>query len=525
MKQKRLINKITSFCLLILLAFAFFTPCLMVKTSVSASTSQTVDMYLIAGQSNAAGYSDKGSLDQTFTNVGYAGEVDKQLNNAGAGVSNVASYSEYLWKTTAGLGRTSNHIGPEYGIAKQLNAKYTGSTKAFIFKTASGGTALRDSSTSGNAKFGNWYPRSKWVSGYTPDPTSNDPTGVMYYNFIENFKIVYQNLVANGYTPVVKGMAWMQGEDDLGYDSEYKVLLKAFITDIRTDLRRITGDTDLATMPFVIGKIATSFGQYNHRYVPSFNAIQQEVADEMDGVETIETSDLIIVNQDGTINGTDLYHFNTADAVTLGQRFGDKLLQMNGKYVFFDAYNVVCSYQEKVDGSMEISVQAQSGYVITKVTVNGVDITAQLQEGKYTLLSPPKETYVVVKTQESSLCTIAYADVENGDFLYWYEHVEKRAGETLQVKVRADEGYEVEGVYCNGGAMLYNADLGVYEIVIERDSIITASLREKDDSFSAGMEDSPSMGSSCTSSLNTFSGGIVLILCASAMALLLRKKG
>ena len=40
-----------------------------------------IDMYLIGGQSNAAGYSlaSKGNVDGSFSNVMYAGEVDKRL--------------------------------------------------------------------------------------------------------------------------------------------------------------------------------------------------------------------------------------------------------------------------------------------------------------------------------------------------------------------------------------------------------------------------------------------------------------
>jgi hypothetical protein len=41
---------------------------------------QQLDMYLIAGQSNASGYSRAGStLDETFENVWYAGQTEKVL--------------------------------------------------------------------------------------------------------------------------------------------------------------------------------------------------------------------------------------------------------------------------------------------------------------------------------------------------------------------------------------------------------------------------------------------------------------
>ncbi len=522
MKEKISTSKIKNLLLGVLLTLVFLLPCFSVKSSVFATTNNTIDVYLIAGQSNAAGYSNKGSLNGTFNNVGYAGEVDKQLNQANSGVSNIANYSNYLWQISAGLGRTSNHIGPEYGIAKKLNASYTGNTKAFIFKTAAGGTALRDLSTSGSGTYGNWYPRSKWVSGYTPNPNSNDPTGVMYYNFVENFKTVYQNLLDNGYTPIVKGMAWMQGEDDLGADSEYKNLLKAFISDIRNDLVEITGDTDLRTMPFVIGKIATSFGQSNHPYVPSFNIIQQEVANEMDGVETIETSDLIIVNQNGSINGTDMYHFNTADAVTLGERFGDKLIEMNGNYVFFNANNATCSYQESTNGSIDIYVNAKSGYKVTKLIVNGEDVTSQLQNGKYTIVSPTKVTDVIVETKNLSTCTITYENFENGNFLYWYDNVEKQIGETLKVKIRANSGYEIEAVYCNGEEMIYNADLGVYETVVEKDSLITAKTKVATEK--PPILDDETDNSSCSSAISVISEITAFGFCAFAVLLLRNKK-
>ncbi|MGN1053269.1 MAG: hypothetical protein ACI4SH_07780, partial [Candidatus Scatosoma sp.] len=97
----------------------------------------TVDMYLIAGQSNAAGYSPKGAENQTFTNVWYTGEVNKTLDGTGAN-ANMGDYTAYT-NVTVGQGKSQNEIGPEYGIAKVLNDYYSGDTKALIVKSAAGG--------------------------------------------------------------------------------------------------------------------------------------------------------------------------------------------------------------------------------------------------------------------------------------------------------------------------------------------------------------------------------------------------
>ncbi len=281
-----------------------------------------IDMYLIAGQSNAVGYSNKGSLSGEFTNVWFAGENEK---NRRTGATTLSIIDNYVKSVKAGYGWNSNCIGPEYGMAEILNDYYDSENPAFIFKSAAGGTALNNDTWGLSDTFGNWYPRSKW-KGTDVNP-SKSPMGVQYYYFIENFKAVYNKLVADGYTPRVRGMVWMQGEADLGRDKLYKTLLKALIKDLRADIAEITGDDTNLEMPFIIGKIATTFETYNNPSVPSFNKVQQDVADSMTNVYTIETSDLVIVSESGLIKGTDKYHFSTHDARILGQRFAEKLLE------------------------------------------------------------------------------------------------------------------------------------------------------------------------------------------------------
>lgn len=283
-----------------------------------------IDVYLIAGQSNAAGYSfHDGKFTETFRNIWYAAETDRYRDGSYLGSSHIESFSEFCFGITAGLGTIPDRIGPEYGMAKVFDGDYSKENPALIFKSAAGGTALRDVSEGENDLYGNWYPRSLWQAGFVPNNDST--TGLQYYRFVENFKKAYRILKENGYIARVRGMVWMQGCSDLSHEEEYAKLLPIFIRDIRADLAAITGDTSLFVMPFVIGKIALTEASYNNPAVPPFNAVQQQVADTMTNVCTVETADLIIVGPDGKNRGRDPYHFTGEDAFTLGIRFGEKL--------------------------------------------------------------------------------------------------------------------------------------------------------------------------------------------------------
>ena len=82
-------------------------------------------------------------------------------------------------------------------------------------------------------------------------------------------------------------------------------------------------------MPFVMGEICTSFDGYNNPYAPKFNAMLADVAAEMENVYVVDTSDFVLVDQNGNVVGTDRYHYNWADMEQLGARFANKLVEVN----------------------------------------------------------------------------------------------------------------------------------------------------------------------------------------------------
>ncbi|MDE6274796.1 MAG: sialate O-acetylesterase [Clostridiales bacterium] len=430
---------------------------------------KSIDVYLIAGQSNAAGYSAKGRLNETFQNVYYAGEVDLWRQGARKGTATQKWLTNYKKSVTAGYGRTSDYIGPEYGIAKVLNESYSAQSPALIFKSAAGGTSLRNESAGQSADYGNWYPRSLWTREVNADTS---PMGVQYNNFVENFKTVYNQLKSDGFAVHVKGMAWMQGEADLGRDSEYETLLKTFIADMRADLQNITGDDTLTKMPFVIGEIATTFETYNNEKVPSFIGVQRRIALDTENVYSVRTDDLTIVNASGAVVGTDKYHFNTQDAVTLGSKFGKALAVAAGKSdetlgSFKDGLkqpaNGAISYTVGEDQrTVEFTVTPNDGYQISRFYVDGNDVIGGMNGDKYLTTWRENMTVSVVtvaKPKPVYTLSLDFDKTKGKAFLSVYSVAE---GNPLTVTVTPDDAYEVESVTFNGEALRYDGESGRY---------------------------------------------------------------
>lgn len=376
----------------------------------------TIDMYLIGGQSNAAGYSeiDATVADESFSNVIYAGQTDYRMSEDRAPSSD--SLTQFVSPVGTGLGNVSSHMGPEYGIAKALNSYYTPDDKAVIFKTAAGGTALQNKNVSGSANYGNWYP--------TMLPGGNHAeAGRLYDLFLENFTTVYNQLVEQGYTPVIRGMAWVQGESDLAAPEAYATLIRLFIRSLRDDLGAIT-DSDLSEMPFIIAEVSPTFSSAAPSTVSTnetFNAMLRSLtsASDLKGVYTVSTSDLNINELDengaNAVLGTDAYHYNGQDIVTLGTRLGEALLQYSGKAD--DPRNFEISYSFDPDkGSIDETLSSaitvkegdilavypvpQEGYVVEKVTFNGTELT----------YNPERDCYESEPVTEGGIVEILFAE-------------------------------------------------------------------------------------------------------------------
>lgn len=302
-----------------------------------AEQSNQIDIYVIAGQSNASGYTiyDNDTmlaLNETLiygnNNVLYAGRA--QFTNG----SNVGS-NEYGWGLArVGQGASNDKMSAEAAMSTVLSSYYNkeSSKVAGIIKFAHGGTALLNNLGGENAVGGNWVPPSyAKAKGYNYE--NNPLTGRLYRNLLTQVTKRVDELKADGYTEInIKGVWWMQGESDKGNPTEYKVALEYLISDMRKDLGTITNE-DLSNLPFIIGEISRTSGDASTGTVNTNNAfiaMQDEYANTHENVYINKIGHLDInkwVNGNNVAVGTDSWHWNQNDMVTIGQDVGRIILE------------------------------------------------------------------------------------------------------------------------------------------------------------------------------------------------------
>ena len=112
-------KKIFTSCFVLLFLWSMIMPCFTVRTTAFADTSKSIALYLIAGQSNAAGYSAKGTLDETFENVGYAKEGKE-------GIYNILIMEEKQTIVALGAGSITKVVLPDGRIERCDNVKDVG---------------------------------------------------------------------------------------------------------------------------------------------------------------------------------------------------------------------------------------------------------------------------------------------------------------------------------------------------------------------------------------------------------------
>lgn len=427
--------------------------------TAAAAESRYIDLYLIAGQSNAAGYSSvSGVTRQTFSNVMYAGEVNRPVGASGGSNSYLADFADSV---TTGLGRSGNYIGPEYGMAEVLDPLYTGDHKTLIFKSAAGGTSLQNTNSGESATYGNWLPPSE-RNNYP----ENAATGVQYDVFMENFTAVYDTLLSRGYAPRVRGMAWMQGEADRGAPAVYKTLIQTFIADIRADLSDVTG-TELSQMPFVMGEISDTFGAYgNVNTNRAFNDMLHEVAALVPGTAVIESGRYVINDASGVV-GTDQYHWRGSDMEEIGTLFAEEILRLasdavrvnpddtpSGTAVFANG-SVAYAFDA---GTLSLTPEAAAGYSLTSLTVNGTPVTET--DGRYTVAADGGVVEIVAVFSPLPVYKISYEfDESMGSVVAGYRPSSCAQGLTFTIRVWHGQGYEVADLTCNGAEMTLSAEI------------------------------------------------------------------
>ena len=285
------------------------------EKTVSGSE-KVINVYLIAGQSNAVGYGmDTGRIiensDDRFTagfeNVLYYGSQER-WNGANTDVK--------FEPVKLGMGVAADRSGAEIGIASAIA---DGGEMNAIIKCAQGATHLYpDIHYEISLQYGTWTSPT-YIKNNNVDLSKNPMIGYMYTRFEDTVKKGLQMLIEDGYTPVIKGVWWMQGEAEmftLEMASEYKELYETLIYDMRNLLSETTG-YDCSSVPFVCG-------------LPKWNTLNSAPPTYQGMVRTSMTTVAKELNNVGcvdcmTLKQHDDWHFDAAGQKYLGENFVKKL--------------------------------------------------------------------------------------------------------------------------------------------------------------------------------------------------------
>ena len=319
MKKRRIVTLVLAAILVVSMCIIGVIAASAEETSQSSGSLGEIDVYLIAGQSNAVGFGSDGLSASILNDPRYTNGFDNVLYY-GVGENNVVSE---LVPVTVGLGKNTESVGAEVGIA----AAVSGSNRmSAVIKHAIGGSYLYPTTDGTPAQnYGTWTPPS-YIEKYGIN-TDGNKMGDIYEEFVKTVTNGVALLKAEGYTPVVKGIWWMQGEAETPYEARanaYEELLTMLIAQMRADVGTIV-NADLSNLPFVMGKITRNpdpaYTQYE--FVDVVNAAQVEVTTKVGKTFIIDT---------GSLRQLDGWHYCADAQHWIGQQFVNTVVTSEGKY-------------------------------------------------------------------------------------------------------------------------------------------------------------------------------------------------
>lgn len=308
-------------------------------------SARSIDLYLIAGQSNGAGYSfaDTAVLKNLWAdyatgspNVIYRGCAEYTNNVNTPQVSTGENRFDDWTCAKAGQGKSVSHMGAEVGMAARLSsAYYKDGRTCGIIKYAHGGTSIFDNKEGENAANGNWvspsYAAAKGYSFAESTPTVKNLTGNLYRGLLSEVGRGVESLREAGYNDIrIKGVFWMQGESDRCYPDEYEIALRYFIKDLREDLGKIMGE-DLSGLAFMIGEISRTSGSakadtvsLNERFISG----QREITAKTDNAYVIPSGQYEInrLENGEDVNSQDAWHWTAEPMFRIGEHVGQCIL-------------------------------------------------------------------------------------------------------------------------------------------------------------------------------------------------------
>ncbi len=253
-----------------------FTACLLIAGATSAVRAEAIDVFLLAGQSNASGRVSTGyTVDTRDAKVRYYYRTDGPSNN---------DVNSGAFVTLGPLG--SGYYGPEITLGRSLVDQ--GYNPAIV-KVSDGGTSLNS----------HWNSRTN---------------GTWWNHWKSTVATSLSQLQSAGHTVNIRGFFWLQGETDAESQTaanNYQANFANFTADVASFLSLLGHDTSELT--YVTALIRNPSG--TAAYVPEVRLAQQAVMSSLSRGGYFDTNDLT--------TAADNLHFDAPAIATIGNRFAE----------------------------------------------------------------------------------------------------------------------------------------------------------------------------------------------------------
>lgn len=270
-----------------------------------------IDVYLIGGQSNATGQGYLKNLPKDF-------KIDTSVLLFNSGRPHLNSGAEPLaWVPLRQASESPDRFGPELGFGNQIHTLFPERRIALI-KHAHSGTNL----------YAQWNPGA--------DKKDTAHFGAQFKTFVDTVDAGLKGLTAAGYVPVIRGMIWVQGENDAteaakaAPDSAAAKAPGEYGKNLNHFIARVREQYDVPGMAFVYCYVLPpgNEGDGRDRVRAGQKAVDAASGDALSvkSAYVVPSDDLEQRFQDpATPYPNDHLHFGTAGIMELGKRMALKM--------------------------------------------------------------------------------------------------------------------------------------------------------------------------------------------------------